>query len=55
MTNGSSVRDAVFVDANSGKVINRYTLVDNALHRVLYEMSASNPRSGRKAIRSRVR
>ena len=31
VTNGSSVRDAVFVDANTGKVINRYTLVDNAL------------------------
>jgi Zn-dependent metalloprotease len=37
VTNGSSVRDAVFVHANSGQVINRYSLVDNALHRVLYE------------------
>ncbi len=42
VTNGTSVRDAVFVHANSGEVINRYTLVDNALHRVLYEMNTSN-------------
>jgi Zn-dependent metalloprotease len=42
VTNGASVRDAVFVHANTGKVINRYTLVDNALFRVLYEMNTSN-------------
>jgi len=39
VTNGASIRDAVFVDAMTGKVINRYTLVDNALYRVLYESS----------------
>jgi Zn-dependent metalloprotease len=37
VTNGANIRDAVFVHANTGKVINRYTLVDNALHRVLFE------------------
>ena len=33
VTNGASVRDAVFVHAMTGKVINRYTLVDDALFR----------------------
>ena len=37
VTNGANIRDAVFVHANTGKVINRYSLVDNALHRVLFE------------------
>ena len=37
VTNGANVRDAVFVHAITGKVVNRYTLVDNALHRVLFE------------------
>jgi Zn-dependent metalloprotease len=37
VTNGASIRDAVFVHANTGKVINRFSLVDNALHRVLFE------------------
>jgi Zn-dependent metalloprotease len=41
VTNGASVKDAVFVHAVGGNVINRYTLVDNALDRVLYEASAS--------------
>jgi Zn-dependent metalloprotease len=40
VTNGANVRDAVFTDAMTGKVINRYSMVDNALYRVLYE---SNP------------
>jgi Zn-dependent metalloprotease len=44
VTNGASVRDAVFVHANTGKVINRYTLVDNALFRRLFESNA-NPAS----------
>ena len=43
VTNGANIRDAVFVHANTGKVINRYSLVDNALHRVLYEQSANTP------------
>jgi Zn-dependent metalloprotease len=37
VTNGANIRDAVFVHAMTGKVINRYSLVDNALHRVLFE------------------
>ncbi len=41
VTNGANIRDAVFVHANTGKVINRYSLVDNALHRVLYEQNAN--------------
>ena len=43
VSNGASVRDAVFVNATTGKVINRYSLVDNALSRVLYEQSATTP------------
>ena len=42
VTNGSSVRDAVFVDANTGKIVNRYTMVDNALFRRLFEQNTSN-------------
>ncbi|HEX6128814.1 MAG TPA: M4 family metallopeptidase [Candidatus Limnocylindria bacterium] len=42
VTNGGNVRDAVFVHANTGKVINRYTLVDNALYRRLFEENTSN-------------
>jgi Zn-dependent metalloprotease len=41
VTNGASVKDAVFVHAIGGHVINRYSLVDSALHRVLYESNAS--------------
>jgi Zn-dependent metalloprotease len=41
VTNGANVRDAVFVHANTGKVINRYTLVDNALFRRLFEQNTS--------------
>ena len=37
VTNGANIRDAVFINANTGKVINRYSLIDNALHRVLFE------------------
>jgi trimeric autotransporter adhesin len=43
VTNGKNIRDAVFVHAMTGKVINRYSMVDNALHRVLYEQSAATP------------
>jgi len=42
VTNGSNVRDVLFVHANSGIVINRYSLVDDALSRILYE---SDPES----------
>ena len=44
VTNGANVRDAVFVHAMTGKVINRYTLVENALFRRLFE-SNPNPAS----------
>lgn len=42
VTNGANVRDAVFVHAITGKVINRYTLVDNALFRRLFEQNTGN-------------
>ena len=42
MTNGSSIRDLVFVHANAGKLVNRYSLVDNALFRVLHEQNTGN-------------
>jgi Zn-dependent metalloprotease len=42
VTNGASVRDALFIHANTGAVINRYSLVDNALHRILYEQNTGN-------------
>ena len=42
VTNGSSVRDAVFVHANAGKVVNRYSLVDDALFRRLFEQNTRN-------------
>jgi Zn-dependent metalloprotease len=41
VTNGANVRDAVFVHAQTGNVINRYTLVDNALFRRLFEQNTS--------------
>jgi Zn-dependent metalloprotease len=37
VTDGASVREKVFVDANSGKILNRYSMIDNALDRELYE------------------
>ncbi|GAA2144198.1 hypothetical protein GCM10009844_17470 [Nocardioides koreensis] len=37
VTNGHNIRDMVFVDANTGKVVNRYSMVDNALDRELDE------------------
>jgi Zn-dependent metalloprotease len=43
VTNGANIRDAVFVNAMTDKVVNRYSMVDNALHRILYEQSAANP------------
>ena len=39
VTNDSSVRDVVFVHANAGKVVNRYSAVTDALFRKLYESS----------------
>jgi Zn-dependent metalloprotease len=37
VTNGSNIRDMVFVDANAGKLLNRYTVMDTALDRHVYE------------------
>jgi Zn-dependent metalloprotease len=42
VTNGADVREVVIVHANAGKVLNRYSLVHDALHRVLYEVSTAN-------------
>ena len=42
MTDGAGVRDFVFVHAHSGKIVNRYSAVHDALHRVLFE-AAGNP------------
>ena len=55
-TNGGTVREKVFVDASSGKVLNRYSMIDNALDRELYEtsLSARPTWSGRRATRSRA-
>ena len=39
VTNGSSVRDIVFVHANTGKPLNRYSESPHAIHRVLYEQN----------------
>ena len=39
VSNQRNVRDMVFVDANTGKVVNRYSMIDNALDRELYEES----------------
>jgi Zn-dependent metalloprotease len=38
-TNRANVRDMVFVDAASGKLVNRYSLVHDALERRVYEQS----------------
>jgi len=37
VTNRKNIRDMVFVSATSGKAVNRYSMVDDALHRVVYE------------------
>ena len=40
VTNKKNIRDVVFVSANGGgKVVNRYSMVDDALFRILYEAS----------------
>lgn len=39
VTNRSSVRDMVFLDADSGKIVNRYSMMAHALDRELYEAS----------------
>ncbi|MDN5893731.1 MAG: M4 family metallopeptidase [Nocardioides sp.] len=37
VTNGTNIRDMVFVSAEYGKPVNRYSMIDNALDRVLFE------------------
>ena len=37
--NGSNVREMVFVNADTGKVVNRYSMIHDALDRELYEES----------------
>ncbi|MGH3455172.1 MAG: M4 family metallopeptidase, partial [Nocardioidaceae bacterium] len=37
VTNRKNIRDMVFISATTGKPVNRYSLIDNALHRVVYE------------------
>lgn len=42
VTNGSSVREMVYINAHDGKIINRISLVEDALFRRLFEMTTSN-------------
>ena len=37
VTNAANVRDMVFLDASTGKLVNRYSLVHDGLYRELYE------------------
>ena len=39
VSNDANVRDMVFVDADTGKVVNRYSMIHDALNRQLYETS----------------
>ena len=51
VTNGADVRDFVFVHANTGKIVNRYSGVQSALFRGSSRRT-STTRSGRKATPS---
>ncbi len=42
VTNASTVRDMVFLDARSGKIVNRYSMMAHALDRELYEASVDD-------------
>ncbi len=42
VTNGNNIRDMVFVDANSGKLLNRFSMMDTALEREIFEQSLQN-------------
>ena len=42
VTNGSNIRDMVFVDANNDKLVNRYSMVHDALERHLVEANGSS-------------
>ena len=41
VTNRANIRDMVFVDANTDKVVNRYSMVHDALERRVYEQTYS--------------
>lgn len=42
VSNGASVREVVFVNAHSGKIVNRYSTVESALFRRLFEQNTGN-------------
>lgn len=42
VTNERTVRDMVFLDAESGKIVNRYSMMAHALDRELYEASVND-------------
>ncbi|MEJ2599716.1 MAG: M4 family metallopeptidase [Anaerolineales bacterium] len=42
VTNGSSVDEMVYINAHNGKIVNRISLVEDALFRRLYEISTDN-------------
>ncbi len=47
VTNKKNIRDMVFVSATTGKIVNRYSVVDDALDRELYEAdAAAQPHAG---------
>ncbi len=39
VSNHANIRDMLFLNAGSGKVVNRYSMVDNAMERHVYEQS----------------
>ncbi|MDH4254871.1 MAG: M4 family metallopeptidase [Gammaproteobacteria bacterium] len=42
VTNGSSVREMVYINAHNGKIVNRISRVHDALYRRLFEQSTAN-------------
>jgi len=42
VTNGSSVREMIYIDAHSGKIVNRISQVEDALFRRLFEQNTGN-------------
>jgi Zn-dependent metalloprotease len=42
VTNGSNIREKVYVNAYNGKIVNRISQVHDALHRILYEQNTGN-------------
>ncbi len=44
VTNRANVRDVVFIDAQTGKMVNRYSMIDNDLDRELYEQNTEHRR-----------